>query len=102
MRQLDKSQVNIAQLVSLITEGICLRSSTNHGISLNVNLGHAAPANGAATAAAAAQPGGQGTQDYSAEWANYYRSLGKIEEAEAIEKQIATSKVRILKSIEMS
>lgn len=56
-------------------------------------VGHAAqPANGAA---AAPQPGGQSgsTQDYSAEWANYYRSLGKIEEAEAIEKQIATAKV---------
>lgn len=55
------------------------------------SLGHAPqPTNGAA----AQQAGGQGaTQDYSAEWANYYRSMGKIEEAEAIEKQIASSKV---------
>lgn len=54
-------------------------------------LGHAPqPTNGAA----AQQAGGQGaTQDYSAEWANYYRSMGKIDEAEAIEKQIASSKV---------
>lgn len=57
--------------------------------------GHAQPANGAAPAAAAPQQGGQSSsqQDYSAEWANYYRSLGKIEEAEAIEKQIAAAKV---------
>lgn len=67
-------------------------SATNNAFS---SLGHAQPANGAA-AAAAPQQGGQGgaaTQDYSAEWANYYRSLGKIEEAEQIEKQIATAKV---------
>lgn len=65
-------------------------------------IGHAAqPANGAA---AAPQPGGQSssTQDYSAEWANYYRSLGKIEEAEAIEKQIATAKVSFVVSSLMS
>lgn len=68
-------------------------SATNNAFS---SLGHAQPANGGAPAAAAPQQGGQGgasTQDYSAEWANYYRSLGKIEEAEAIEKQIATAKV---------
>jgi hypothetical protein len=58
------------------------------------SAGHAQPANGAAPAAAP-QQGGQSSsqQDYSAEWANYYRSLGKIEEAEAIEKQIAAAKV---------
>lgn len=56
-------------------------------------LGHAPqPAANGAPAAAAQQ--GSATQDYSAEWANYYRSLGKIEEAEAIEKQIAAAKVR--------
>ncbi|CRK93323.1 CLUMA_CG006864, isoform A, partial [Clunio marinus] len=57
--------------------------------------GHAPqqPTNGAAAAAAAtATQQGAATQDYSQEWANYYRSLGKIEEAEAIEKQIATAK----------
>ena len=32
-------------------------------------------------------------QAYSAEWAEYYRRIGKIEEAEAIEKQIAANKV---------
>nr|2BN5_A Chain A, PSI [Drosophila melanogaster]2BN6_A Chain A, PSI [Drosophila melanogaster] len=26
--------------------------------------------------------------DYSAQWAEYYRSVGKIEEAEAIEKTL--------------
>lgn len=34
-----------------------------------------------------AQQGG-GTADYSAQWAEYYRSIGKIAEAEAIEKQM--------------
>jgi Domain of unknown function (DUF1897) len=62
--------------------------------------GHAPqPANGAGGAAPQAA-GGQGAaqQDYSAEWANYYRSLGKIEEAEAIEKQIAAAKVSLNKN----
>lgn len=49
-------------------------------------------------AAPAAAPGGQpggpaanGTQngaDYSAQWAEYYRSIGKVKEAEAIEAQM--------------
>ncbi|KAG5675403.1 hypothetical protein PVAND_005311 [Polypedilum vanderplanki] len=35
------------------------------------------------------QSGPEGnTRDYSQEWANYYRQIGKIEEAEAIERQI--------------
>lgn len=35
-----------------------------------------------------------GTADYSKQWAEYYRSIGKNEEAEAIENQIkATIKV---------
>uniref|UniRef100_A0A1B0GQ72 K Homology domain-containing protein n=1 Tax=Phlebotomus papatasi TaxID=29031 RepID=A0A1B0GQ72_PHLPP len=33
-----------------------------------------------------------GQPDYSAQWAEYYRSIGKIEEAEAIENQIKASK----------
>lgn len=37
--------------------------------------------------------GGGGQADYSAEWAEYYRRLGRIDEAEAIEKQIAANKV---------
>ncbi|XP_075169013.1 P-element somatic inhibitor isoform X2 [Haematobia irritans] len=41
-----------------------------------------------AASAAAAQPAGGQSQDYSAQWAEYYRSIGKIEEAEAIEKQM--------------
>ena len=38
-----------------------------------------------------ARPGGGGSQngaegtDYSAQWAEYYRSIGKVKEAEAIE-----------------
>jgi hypothetical protein len=34
-----------------------------------------------------------GGQDYSAQWAEYYRSVGKIEEAEAIEAQIRAKAV---------
>lgn len=60
-------------------------------IAISLRLGHAPqPSNGAAVPQAAGQ---SATQDYSAEWANYYRTLGKIEEAEAIEKQIAAAKV---------
>ena len=44
-----------------------------------------APANGNGAAAA---PGGAGGSDYSAQWAEYYRSMGKVKEAEAIEAQI--------------
>uniref|UniRef100_A0A1I8ML83 K Homology domain-containing protein n=2 Tax=Musca domestica TaxID=7370 RepID=A0A1I8ML83_MUSDO len=44
----------------------------------------------AAPAAAQTTAGGQ-TQDYSAQWAEYYRSIGKIEEAEAIEKQMKSA-----------
>ena len=35
---------------------------------------------------AASAPGGQ--PDYSAQWAEYYRSMGKHKEAEAIEAQM--------------
>nr|CAD7404775.1 unnamed protein product [Timema poppensis] len=43
----------------------------------------------AAAAAAAAQ---NGQPDYSAQWAEYYRSIGKIKEAEAIEAQMKANK----------
>lgn len=43
---------------------------------------------------AAAQNGGQA--DYSAQWAEYYRSIGKIKEAEAIEAQMKAGKVQIV------
>lgn len=44
-------------------------------------------------AVAAAQQQAQvasGQQDYSKQWAEYYRSIGKMDEAEAIENQIKT------------
>ncbi|XP_046450975.1 far upstream element-binding protein 1-like isoform X6 [Daphnia pulex] len=43
--------------------------------------------NPAVSAAPAAAPAAAPTQDYSAQWAAYYRSIGKIGEAEAIEAQ---------------
>merc|ERR1712193_400592 len=42
----------------------------------------------AAPAAAAPANGASGGADYSAQWAEYYRSVGKHKEAEAIEAQI--------------
>lgn len=48
------------------------------------------------------QQGGQqvqaaagGQPDYSKQWAEYYRNIGKIEEAEAIENQMKAAKVRV-------
>lgn len=35
-----------------------------------------------------------GQPDYSKQWAEYYRSIGKIDEAEAIENQIKATKVK--------
>lgn len=42
---------------------------------------------GSAVSAPAAAPAATPAQDYSAQWAAYYRSIGKIQEAEAIEAQ---------------
>lgn len=50
-----------------------------------------------ATAQQQAQVAG-GQQDYSKQWAEYYRSIGKIDEAEAIENQIKT---KVLFSLEI-
>ena len=35
-----------------------------------------------------------GQPDYSAQWAEYYRSIGKVKEAEAIEAQMKAAKVK--------
>jgi hypothetical protein len=42
----------------------------------------------------AAPAGAAGNGDYSAAWAEHYRSIGKIEEAEQIEKYIKSTKVK--------
>lgn len=43
-----------------------------------------------ATAQQQAQVASGQQQDYSKQWAEYYRSIGKMDEAEAIENQIKT------------
>lgn len=42
-------------------------------------------ANGASSAAGSA---GAGTPDYSAQWIEYYRSMGKNKEADMVEQQV--------------
>lgn len=49
--------------------------------------------NASVSAAPAAAPAAAPTQDYSAQWAAYYRSIGKIGEAEAIEAQARLKQV---------
>lgn len=63
----------------------------------------AAPMAGVPTAApaAAAPVGGSGQLDYSAQWAEYYRSVGKIKEAEAVEAQMK-NKVRTYAQLGLS
>lgn len=56
---------------------------------IKIANGQGGPGSGGAPGAAA----GQGQADYSAQWAEYYRRMGKNDEAEAIEKQMAAQKV---------
>lgn len=49
--------------------------------------------NSAVTATPAAAPAAAPAQDYSAQWAAYYRSIGKVGEAEAIEAQARLKQV---------
>lgn len=48
---------------------------------------------GPVSASPAAAPSAAPAQDYSAQWAAYYRSIGKISEAEAIEAQARLKQV---------
>lgn len=62
------------------------------------NIGNGNPQAQMAVAATAQQQqvqqvGAAGQADYSKQWAEYYRSIGKVDEAEAIEKQITNIKV---------
>lgn len=64
---------------------------------------------GAANGTAMQQQAGQqvqaaagGQPDYSKQWAEYYRNIGKIEEAEAIENQMKAAKVMKQKEIVLS
>lgn len=50
----------------------------------------------AVSATPAAAPGAAPAQDYSTQWAAYYRSIGKIAEAEAIEAQSRLKQVNYL------
>lgn len=66
---------------------LAMQSLSSMGQGQQVPIGQQQP-----SIAATPQPQGQGDQggqpDYSAQWAHYYRSLGKIKEAEAIEAQM--------------
>jgi far upstream element-binding protein len=53
--------------------------------SLNLGTGQPAPQQAPSMAQSS---GDSSSKDYSAEWATYYRSIGKVEEAEAIERSI--------------
>nr|CAI5831447.1 unnamed protein product [Callosobruchus analis] len=53
-----------------------------------VGAASAGPAAGAAGPGATSAAAGGGQADYSAQWAEYYRTMGKIKEAEAIEAQM--------------
>lgn len=57
----------------------------NAGVMGAVAPGQSAQAQGSAAAAATAAAG---QPDYSKQWAEYYRSVGKVDEAEVIENQI--------------
>lgn len=54
-------------------------AASNSSAACNASAGGDAPANGAA------QPGG-GDQDYTAQWAAYYRAYGMEKEAQQIEE----------------
>lgn len=43
-----------------------------------------------------------GSADYSAQWAEYYRAMGKVAEAEAIEKQMNANKVSLQRVLRVS
>lgn len=47
-----------------------------------------------ATAQQQAQVAGAQQPDYSKQWAEYYRSVGKMDEADAIENQIKTKVIK--------
>ena len=51
--------------------------------------------NAAVSATPAAAPAAAPAQDYSAQWAAYYRSIGKIGEAEQIEAQARLKQVNV-------
>lgn len=72
------------------TKGPTPTSAPTPSLANAANPTHSATAQAAAAAAAAggAQPAANGQPDYSAQWADYYRSLGKHKEAEAIEAQM--------------
>lgn len=50
-------------------------------------MGGGGSSGGGGGSSAAPTAGGH-SKDYSAQWADYYRSIGKIEEAEAIENRM--------------
>lgn len=65
-------------------------------ILLFIQLANGNPQSMAVAAAQQQAQVGGGQPDYSKQWAEYYRSIGKIDEAEAIENQIKTKVNQII------
>ena len=70
--------------------GSCNVHVPKHRLSFQGAPGGGAPGGGPPVQGApqAGGGGGGGGADYSAQWAEYYRSVGKVKEAEAIESQM--------------
>ncbi|XP_040575832.1 far upstream element-binding protein 3 isoform X2 [Lepeophtheirus salmonis] len=73
----------------------CIREAVaiEKHIGTNNRVSNGMPASPAVAPAANGAPVPGGNADYSAEWAEYYRVLGKVKEAEAIEMQMKNKAV---------